>query len=257
VPGLEGLSPWGYAWVGAVLLGAGFVHGMLGLGFPLIAMPLLALALPFKTAILFMMLPMLFVNAVIAFWGGNLRASIGRFWYMPIAPVAGAWLGTRLLIGAPAEPFLLVLALMLIVYLLRERLGRAEVPFVRRHETLFGVCAGALAGLFESLTNVSLPPTIIFLMMVGVSPVALVQVLNFASLGTKAVQIGTWTNAGGVPLAFWVGSLPWALATVAVLFMGGRIRARIHARAYMTWLRRFLWAMAALLILQFLRATLA
>ncbi|MGB7541420.1 MAG: sulfite exporter TauE/SafE family protein [Burkholderiales bacterium] len=257
MPGLEALSPWGYAWVGAVLLGAGFVHGMLGLGFPLVAMPLLAMALPFKTAILFIMLPMLFVNAVIAFWGGGLRESIGRFWYMPIAPVAGAWTGTRLLIGAPPEPFLLLLALMLIVYLLRERLGRAEVPLVRRHATAFGVAAGMIGGFFEAVTNVSLPPMIIFLMMVGVSPVALVQVLNFSSLGTKAVQIGTWSVSGGVPLAFWAASLPWGIATVAALFAGARIRVRVDARTYMIWLRRFLWAMAALLMLQFLRATLS
>jgi uncharacterized membrane protein YfcA len=55
----EGLSLWSYAWIGAVLLSAGFVHGLVGLGFPLIAMPLLALALPFKSAILFILLPML------------------------------------------------------------------------------------------------------------------------------------------------------------------------------------------------------
>jgi hypothetical protein len=34
LPGFEGLSPWSYAWMGAVRLGAGFVHGLIGLGFP-------------------------------------------------------------------------------------------------------------------------------------------------------------------------------------------------------------------------------
>lgn len=251
MPGLESLSPWGYAWVVTVLLGAGFIHGMIGLGFPLIAMPLLALALPFKSAILFILLPMLFVNVAIAFHGGGLRQSIARFWYMPLAPLAGAWMGTRLLIHAPPEPFVLLLALMLIVYLLRERFGRAEVPLVRRNATAFGIAAGLVGGFFESVTNISLPPLIIFLMMLGVSPMAMVQVLNFSSIGTKAVQIGGWTVSGGVPWTFWLASLPWAVATTAVLFAGARIRMRVSTTRYMVWLRRFLWAMALMLMIQF------
>jgi uncharacterized membrane protein YfcA len=243
--------------MGAVLLGAGFVHGLIGLGFPLIAMPLLALALPFKSAILFILLPMLFLNIAVAFWGGGLRESIGRFWYLPLAPLAGAWAGTRLLIGSPPGPFLLLLALMLVVYLARERLGRPGVGVVQRHELAFGVAAGLVAGFFESVTNVSLPPMIIFLMMMGVSPVALVQVLNFSSIGTKAVQVATWGTSGGAPLVFWVASVPWALATLAALAAGVRIRGGIDPQVTMRWLRRFLWAMAVLLVFQFFRSLLA
>jgi len=254
--GFEGLSLWSYAWIGAVLLGAGFVHGLIGLGFPLIAMPLLAIALPFKSAILFILLPMLFVNVAVAFWGGGLRESIGRFWYMPLAPIAGAWAGTRLLIGSPPGPFLLLLALMLVVYLARERLGLPKVDLVRRYASGFGIAAGAIAGFFESVTNVSLPPMIIFLMMLGVSPVALIQVLNFSSIGTKAMQIATWSLAGDVPLSFWAASVPWGIATLAALAVGARIRGGADPRVYMLWLRRFLWAMAVLLIFQFFRSTL-
>lgn len=254
--GLETLTLWGYVWIGVVLLGAGFAHGVIGVGFPLIAMPLLALVLPFKAAMLFLVLPMLFVIAVNSFWGGHLRESILRFWYMPIVPVAGGWIGTRVLIGAPPEPFLLALALMLLVYLLRERLGHGEVALVRRNVVVFGILAGVISGFFEAVTNVSLPPMIVFLTMAGVSPMAMVQILNFSSLGTKASQIATWSAWGGVPLAFWVAALPWSLATTAAVLAGARLRSRVDARRYLGWLRRFLWAMAILLVLQFLRAVL-
>ena len=162
----------------------------------------------------------------------------------------------RLLIGSPPGPFLLLLALMLVVYLVRERLGPSEVGLVRRNALGFGIAAGAVAGFFESVTNVSLPPMIIFLMMLGVSPMALVQVLNFSSIGTKAVQIATWSSAGDVPLAFWTASVPWGLATLAALAAGARIRVGIDPRRYMIWLRRFLWVMAVLLVFQFFRSVL-
>ena len=257
MPEIESLSTGAHLWVLAVLVGSGFFHGLIGLGLPLIAMPLLALVLPFKAAVLFLMLPMLCVNVVTSLWGGRLRQSVLRFWYMLIAPVAGAWIGTRLLIGAPPEPFILVLAVMLVAYLARERLGGAHVPLVLRHEVAFGVGAGLLGGFFESITNVSLPPLVIYFMMLGLAPGPLVQMLNFQSVGTKASQIATWSISGGVPGSFWLAALPWAAATVAAVLAGTRIRTRVHPERYMIWLRRFLWAMAALLVVQFLHATLS
>jgi len=46
----------------------------------------------------------------------------------------------------------------------------------------------------------------------------------------------------------------WALATLAALAAGVRVRGGVDPRVYMRWLRRFLWAMAVLLVFQFFRS---
>ena len=43
--------------IGVVLAVAGFVHGALGLGFPIVATPLIALATDMRTAIIIVLLP--------------------------------------------------------------------------------------------------------------------------------------------------------------------------------------------------------
>ena len=86
------------AWIAGVMLLSGFAHGVIGFGFPLVATPLLALALDLKSAILLSVLPSLVLTVLNAFRGGRLRESIGRFWYLPLCLAAGSYAGSRLLI---------------------------------------------------------------------------------------------------------------------------------------------------------------
>lgn len=247
---------WGYAWLAVVMVASGFFHGLIGFGFPIIATPLLTLMFDFKTALLLSVLPSFVSTLLNTFRGGNLGASLGRFWFMPAFHLCGAFLGTLILIHAPSEPFILLLAGLLVLYLYRERLGKLDVPAVRAHWIFFGAAAGLAGGVFEATANVALAPLIIYFMILGVAPTALVQVLNLCFMFGKITQIVTWTTAGGVPLAFWAASAPWALLSLILLLAGERIRKRVSADTYMGWLRKFLWAMVALLLVGFVRAML-
>lgn len=247
---------WGYAWLAVVMVASGFFHGLIGFGFPIIATPLLTLMFDFKTALLLSVLPSFASTLFNTFRGGNLGASLGRFWFMPAFHVAGAFLGTLILIRAPSEPFILLLAGLLVLYLYRERLGKLDVPAVKKHWVLFGAAAGLAGGMFEATANVALAPLIIYFMILGVAPAALVQVLNLCFMFGKTTQIVTWTSAGEVPLAFWAWSIPWALLSLVLLLAGERIRLRVSVGTYMGWLRKFLWVMVALLLVGYVRAML-
>jgi len=80
-----------------------------------------------------------------------------------------------------------------------------------------------------------------------------VQTLNFCFVGGKLAQGLAWTTSGGVPVSYWLMSLPWALVGVITLFFGERIRRRTSTATYLGWLRMFLWAMVVLLAFQFAR----
>lgn len=252
----ETLPWWGYAWLAVVMVASGFFHGLIGFGFPIIATPLLTLMFDFKTALLLSVLPGFTTTILNTFRGGNLGASLGRFWFMPAFHLSGAFLGTLILIRAPSEPFILLLAGLLVIYLYRERLGKLDVPLVKTHWILFGAAAGLAGGIFEATANVALAPLIIYFMIIGVAPAALVQVLNLCFMFGKATQIVTWTAAGNVPPGFWLLCLPWAVLSLMLLLAGERIRRRVSVETYMGWLRKFLWAMVALLIVGFVRAVL-
>lgn len=255
--GIEALTAWGVAWIALVVLVAGFTHGVIGFGFPVVATPLLALMLDIKTAILVVLLPTLAVVVISAFRGGNLRASIGRYWYLPLCIAIGSYAGTRFLIGADPAPFVLVLALILLVWLNMERFTKLDLSAVRRHPHPFAICFGLAAGALEATANVAGPLLIIYFALVGLAPHTMIQALNFCFVFGKGAQFATWTAAGGITAAQWLLLAPWALLAIVTLVAGQSVRLRMSTAAYVQWLRRFLWLMAGLLLAQFSWMTLA
>ncbi|MFT5176207.1 MAG: putative membrane protein YfcA, partial [Gammaproteobacteria bacterium] len=76
-----------------ILAFAGLVHGTLGLGFPVLATPLLALMVDVRLAILITLLPTATVNLGSIIQGGNWSESIGRFWPLALYSVIGGVVG--------------------------------------------------------------------------------------------------------------------------------------------------------------------
>lgn len=248
---LEAIGPWQLAFAAAVMVLAAFVHGALGLGFPLIATPLVALVLGMKVAIVLVAPVTLVMTVLSVARGGGWREALARFWFLPLTMGIASYAGTRLLIGADPTPFLLVLALLILVYLGLERVKRGESAFVQRHRLGIGIGVGLLAGLFEATANVAVPPLIIYLMLLGVAPLAMVQTLNFCFSVGKAVQVGTWAVYGNVAAAFWAAAAALTVPAVVALFAGMRLRERIDAPTYRRWLRGALSLMALLLLGQY------
>lgn len=251
MPGFESVTPWVVAWIVLVIAFAGWVQGALGMGFPIVATPLIALATDIRTAIIVVLLPCAAAVLVSLFRGGPLKPVLERFWMMPIYAFVGAAIGTRLFVAYPGFPYALLLAGMLLVYLNLDRLGRTEWPVIRRRQSLFAGVFGVLAGLSEGTANVAAPPLVVFYLALGLSPVTLVQALNICFFTGKATQFATLATAGGVPQLQWVVTLPLAAIGTYTAFRGVRIRDRIDAATYRLWLKRALFAMALILLGQF------
>jgi len=248
---LESLGVWHIVFVAAAMVLAGFVHGALGFGFPLIATPIVALALDIKLAIVLIAPVTLVMTLISVARGGGWREAIRRFWFLPLAMAVGSYAGTRLLIGAKPAPFLLVLALLILVYLGLDKLKRGENSFVKDWRLPIGLSVGLVAGIFEATANVAVPPLIIYLMLLGLPPIATVQTLNLCFSVGKAVQVGTWALYGNVAGALWLTAAVLTLPSMVALFRGMRVREGIDAPTYRMWLRRALWVMAALLVGQY------
>jgi uncharacterized membrane protein YfcA len=251
---LEALTPALIAWIVVVMILSGFVQGALGLGFPTIATPLIALVSDIRTAVVMVLLPCIVTVLVSTIRSGFLRQALEEFWMMPFYMLLGAALGTRLFILYPQFPYALLLAAVIFVYLNLDRVGRAEWTLVRRHKGAFGVLFGVIAGISEGTANVAAPPLIVYYLALNVQPTILVQALNICFLSGKTTQFATLASAGGIGAAQWAMTLPLAAVAAAGGWYGIRIRDRIDTLTYRQWLRRALFAIAIILIAQYVYA---
>jgi uncharacterized protein len=245
------------AFVAAACLLSGFAHGALGFGFPIVATPIVALAIDLKSAIALLAPITLVLTVISALRGVALTSIVREFWFLPLATALGAWLGTRILLAMPPDPFVLVLALVILLYLNLDRLGRGKSVAVQRLRVPFGMAFGFVAGVSEALANVAGPLLLIYFMLLGLGPAQIVQTLNLCfSLG-KGAQTATWAMSGEISARTWLVIGALAVPSVAALFAGMRVRSRIDAASYRRWLRGALWIMALLLLLQFSTRVLA
>jgi uncharacterized protein len=254
MPGFETLTLALLAWITVVVIFSGWIQGALGLGFPLLATPLIALVTDIRSAIVIVLLPCIATVLVSIFKGPGLKHVLARFWMMPLYMFVGAAIGTRLFVEYPGFPYTLLLAAVILIYLNLDRLGRAEWEIVRARRGAFGVVFGVTAGMSEGTANVAAPPLIVYYLSIGLSPTALVQALNICFLTGKSTQFATLATVGGVPAGHWVATLPLAVIAAGAALQGVKVRDRIDATTYKQWLKRALFAMAVILSAQFVHA---
>lgn len=236
---------------GATLIAgfAGMVHGAVGIGFPLVATPLLAMVTDVQTAVLLLVVPTVTLNILNILQGGKWTDSILRYWPLAVYGMAGSVLGTMVLVRIPPDIFRPLLAGVLIFYLNAGRLG-VRMGWIRRNPraamALFGLAAGFLGGT----VNVMLPALVVFALEVNMGKTAMIQVFNFCFLTGKLTQGTVLTLSGHMTPAIFLRSLPLAVTAVVVSLIGMRLRDRIDGATYRKWLKRLLIAMAAVLLVQ-------
>lgn len=248
--GIDPLSPWLVAYVIVVIIFCGWVQGALGMGFPMIATPLIAAVSGMQFAVYTIVLPCIACVIVSIFRSPGFLEVLRRFWWMPFCALAGAALGARLFVLFPDFPYALLLAGVILFYLNMDRLGRMEWPLLRRHESVSGILFGTTAGIFESTANIAAAPLIIYYLGIGLPPLMLVPAMNISFFVGKSTQFVTLAGSSVATTGDWLLTLPLAaVATIACLF-GTRVRGRIDGVTYRVWMNRMLLAMAMVLLAQ-------
>ncbi|MFH1980266.1 MAG: sulfite exporter TauE/SafE family protein [Pseudomonadota bacterium] len=239
------------AYAGIISFAAG-VHGTIGIGFPLIATPLLALVTDVRTAILMLVLPTMVINVANILKGGRWARSIAVYWPLAVYGMIGSAIGTRLLVVVSPEVFRPLLAAMLVLYLNAERLG-VGFSWVHRHPRIAVAVFGLAAGVLGGTVNVMLPALIIFALEVRMAKTVMIQVFNFCFLFGKLTQGAVFAGAGLMTAEVLSASAPLAALGLLAMLAGMRIRDKIPTETYRQWLRRLLTVLAVLLMVQFFR----
>ena len=85
------------AWCFFALACGGFIKGALGVGTPLLTVPMMAQVLPPQMAIAIMAIPVVVANLVQFAQAERSSAVVNRFWPAFIAILVGTWIGVKLL----------------------------------------------------------------------------------------------------------------------------------------------------------------
>lgn len=232
-----------------VLVGlAAWVHGFIGIGFPLISTPSLAAVTDLKTAVVLTVIPNIALNILSILRGGNLGASLLPHWRLPVYVLLGSLVGTHFLIGVPGAPLKVLLALMMLVSVAMNRIKGFDWGFIRRAPRIWEAVAGLTGGLLAGTVNISVPPLAIYFMALGLSPIATIQIFNLCFIVGKLTQAGSLAAAGEIHWADMPGNLALTVLAVLALLVGMRLQARTSPAQYRQWLNVSLAVMAVLLL---------
>ena len=229
-----------------ILLFAAFVHGALGFGFPLVSTPLLVLFMEMPAAILLTLVPTVSINLVSFFTEKHWRQALKTFWPIPSFTIVGSMLGTQILLSVDPAPFRLLLALMLVVYLATERLTRSQ----QEHQVpkwgmaLFGFGLGLLAGV----VNIFAPVLVVFALYTRMNPLLMVATFNMSFLTSKSGQIIGFIANDAFDKEVVLLTLALVPLVLLCLWIGIKLRRKIHHETYIQLLRGALWLIAVALV---------
>jgi hypothetical protein len=224
-------SPWMLVAAVAALLAGGVAKGILGVGLPMIALPLLYTSIPIREAVALMYGPVLVMNIWQTFQGGYFMVALKKFWPMMVAVVLGTWLGARTLVGIDSNVLQIVVGSTVVVFSLATLLQpRLTVP--ERHALWISLIVGLVGGFFGGLTLFIGPTVIMFLVALKtpkdefIGTIALVYLLGIIPTGITYIAEGVLRTEHIVPTI--VACIPVFIGMLA----GQWIRSRVNETTF-------------------------
>ena len=148
------------------LIVAGFLKGVIGVGMPIVALPLLSLFIDVKSAAMLLTMPLIFSNLPQALEGGQTGRCLAQLMPVIFGMILGLFLGVRILLAVDASVAKMIAGLVLIgvggVTLLAPMLqlqSRLVLPA--------GITFGFFGGILGGIAAMPGPLVFIFLLAKG------------------------------------------------------------------------------------------
>lgn len=225
-----------FLFIAAVLVLAGFVKGVIGLGLPTISVGLLGLIMAPVQAAALLLVANLVTNAWQLLAGPDLRGILRRLWPMLAGVVLGTFLGAA---WFPLGAFSWATALLGLALLAYAGLGLAQrqLPLQPGQEIWAGPLVGLATGLVTILTGVFVIPAVPYLQALRLEKDDLVQALGLSFLvSTIALGLALLaTGAGGYGDGMAAAALLALLPALGGMLLGQALRSRISAASFRRW----------------------
>ncbi len=171
---------------------AGFVKGVVGFGFPIIALTILTLSIGLLDALAIVVIPTLVTNLWQAFSGEYLKEILGRMWRYFLVAVVFIWITSDYLKVVDADWLTMLLGTVLFFFAL-SRLFNFQFIVPPQHESVLAVPLGAVNGVLTGLTGSFMVPSVLYMQAIGFRGDMLVQAMGVffsISVFTLAMSLG-------------------------------------------------------------------
>ncbi len=170
----------------AAFVAAGLVKGVLGIGLPLVAVPLLATMFEASTAVALMIVPVLASNTLLLVRHGRVASTVRRYWTLLVPLIAFTLLGGQFLAAFDAKTGAIVLAAVVLLFC-ATRATTMNFAVPPRSERWLNPVMGTVAGVLGGVSNFFGPPLILYL---------------------SALRLDKDEFVGTIALFFMIGGLP-------------------------------------------------
>lgn len=217
--------------VAAALLLAAFVKGITGLGFPLIATPMVALLLDIRTAIAILIIPNIVMDIAQVFRRNFPVAVFRRFSGLLLLTVIGVFLGTGVLMILPLWALNLCLGIMLLLFV-GSTLLRFDFEISPRAEGLLSPAVGLISGFLNGMTNAASPTLAVYLYSLKLEKTDFIKSISTIFIVTKVSQlvaVSTWNLFNRSLLTL---SLAVTLFVLLGFYLGLKIQDRVNQQTF-------------------------
>ena len=213
------------------LIVAGLLKGIIGVGMPVVALPLLSLFIDIKLATMLLSIPLIFSNVPQALEGGKTGRCLMQLMPVILGMIPGLFLGVRVLLALDANVAKIIAGLVLM------GVGGVTLvaPKLQLHSRLVlptGITFGFFGGILGGIAAMSGPLVFIFLLAKGLSGKAFTKEASLylvVSAGLLAILLTASRQFN------WLDVLVSTAATLPVvlgMYVGQRMRDKIAPETF-------------------------
>ncbi len=238
--------------VAAALLLAAFVKGTSGMGFPLIATPMVALLLDIRTAVVILIIPNLVMDIAQIFRGSFPAAILQRFSWLLFFTVFGVFLGTKVLVILPIWALNLSLGIMVLLFV-SSNFFHLDAEVSPRTERSLSPLVGAVNGFLNGMTNAAGPVLAIYLYSLRLPKTEFVRSIATIFIVTKLSQLVAVSTWNLFTLATLRLSLEVTLFVLLGFYLGLKTQDRVNQQTFNRGLLVILFVIGMVLVVRSLR----
>jgi len=217
--------------IAAILLLAGFVKGVIGMGLPTVAIGLLGLMFTPAQAAAVLIVPSLISNIWQAVVGGAFRELVARLWPLFVGIFIGTAIGAIWLVRTGGGSATLWLGVVLMAYALLG-LFKVEFKVPAARERSIGFVCGIGTGVITAATGVFAIPMVPYLQGLGLDRHRLVQALGLCFTVCTIALAAALRQAGEIRAELLWPSLAGLVAVLIGMRLGQMLRGRIRAEVF-------------------------
>lgn len=214
----------------ASFLGA-VVKGVTGMGYPILAVPIISLVGGVELAVVAVAAPNLAANVALCWHARAGRGEARDLGRLVGWGIGGAVIGTIALVQLPDEPLLTVLAVTIVVFVV-QYLRHPELRVAPDVARRWSPVAGTATGLMQGAVGVSGPVVATWLHGYRLPREAYVYSITMLFGVTGAVQLAVLLAQGEMTTVRAWASLAAAIPAALALRLGVRLRARLAGEAF-------------------------